>query len=170
MNNNVRLSKRWIRIAVAALMCLFILVNVFWLYYRFALYGPFINITKDARFPGEQVSQKDKVTYSIADLHYLDFRGNLAISTDKGEDLIVWLHVIMPDEYGFTSIDNSGNVYQLMIDERGNLLKESQYPTEIISYFEENKTELSSLMNAYALWKEAAKEKNTLYFDSPTRI
>lgn len=146
-----------------------LIANGFWFYYRFGLYGPFVDITKDTRFPGEHISRKDDTTYSISDFHYLVFKGNLAISSDPGSDLIVWLHIVKPDEYGFSFYDEEGNTYQLIVDQEGTLLNAERYTKEIIDQFEMNRAHLQVLLKKYHLWEKAAQENNCNFYDVATR-
>ncbi len=159
----------WRKHFVVIILVLFIVENCLWCYFRFCLFGPFLRITKDNRFPEEHISIRNGTTYSISNISYLNFRGNLAIFKENDSGLIVWLHIFKPVQYGFSFVGTNGREYQVMIDDSCNLIDGNDLPDSVVKQYYTHLKDVEELFYKFKAWKEASQKEDRNYFDLETR-
>lgn len=159
------MKKKVLKNVIISFAIAFLALNIFWLLYINATFQKYANITTDERFPGISISSKNGWTYSVSDIHYLKFHGNLAIENNNGNFLIIWLHLFSDNKYGFTlNFDNIS--YQFTINDKCELVSSELYSDDEIALFNEHTNEVQTMIKAFEEWKTAADDRNEAYFDN----
>lgn len=159
------MKKKTLKFVIILLVISFLLLNIFWLLYINATLKKYSDITTDERFPGISISSKNGCTYSVSDIKYLKFQGNLAIENSNGNFLLIWLHMFSDNKYGFT-LNHNGISYQFVINEKCELVDSRLYSDETIMLFNEHVNEAETMIKAFEEWKLAADSRNKTYFDN----
>lgn len=159
------IAQRKILAVVIMILFSFVVLNAVWVTYDFMLLGKYRNITKDDRFPGVNISSRDNQTYSISKKKYLRFSGNLAISNENGNFLIVWPYLSKESKFGFTLTE--GNVtYNFTINKNGELINQNDSYDDIAKdVYWKHKEEVIMLIKDYDDWTMASEKKDQTFFN-----
>ena len=101
---------------ILTIISLFVIWNIIWFSATTIRYHKFVKVIPQDENGLHGMVGDDGYTYYVKKPDYLHFTGNLAISnSDKGQDLIIWPHIIGGYEYGFRLRKNE-DVYEIYVD------------------------------------------------------
>lgn len=142
----------------------FAAINCCWLFYVNTTFQKYIDITVDERFPGISISKRNGWTYSVSEMQYLRFVGNLCIENGNGNFLIVWPHLFSDNKYGFM-LNHENTPYQFEINSNCELVNAELYSDEAVELFRDRIDEAKEMISALKEWETAANNKDTSYFE-----
>ena len=155
-----------ISILVCCLLVLFIIFNAAWMIDHEILFGKYEYITKDDNIPDAFVSPRNELTFSVSKKKYLNFGGNLGISSPQEEKyLIIWPHICKDTSFGYM-ISDGNQSYNFLVNSEGYLLNKESLGKNEQATFEENKDYLLYLLSEYRLWSKAAENGEKAFFES----
>ena len=157
--------KSWVKnhkkitVAVLTILIAFLLLNCIWAVYHHIVFGSYERVTKNDYYAGANISIKDGRVYSVSDMTYLSFGGNLSINDQENKCfLLVWLTLSDEPKIGFTV-----GQYNFYIDKDGNLAREEDDIAE--KAYEENRDLALDLLNDYNEWTKAAENNDRTFFN-----
>lgn len=160
-------NKKRIRIILsilAIILCIvFFIWNMVWFSYREENYKIYMGITKDPIVPDTYSSFKDGLSYSVNQPSYLILNGNLGISDEHQNILLVFPKYKEEPVYCIILSSYKDSI-PIIIDNNGAMKDNLEYPKEIRDTIIKNQKEIDVLVCAFDEWTVAAKEGNNNYF------
>jgi hypothetical protein len=153
------------RIALGIVLGAVILLHITWGAYHMELFGKYKRITKDENVPGIHIASRNGDTFSISKMKYLQFSGNLGISTGNDQHLLIWPKFFGHHVYGLMVVSDNV-IYNFYIDEEGSLLNGNQFGAAGQEVFEKNKEVASELIETFHAWTVAAEKRDQDFFDA----
>ncbi len=124
----------------------------------------YMTITEDATLKGEYSNYKDGYSFSVNKPKGLSLKGNLGISDEEGNLLLIVKEYKKSDVICILLSDKNIE-YPLMIDENGEAKTDLSYEPFQEDLLNENREIIHQLIVQYNLWKKAAREENINYFN-----
>ena len=152
-------------IFIALVITVFVIWNVIWFSFVEENYTPYLNITVDPLVPDLSASYKNGYSFSVNKPSYLSFEGNLGVSDENFNLLLVFPKYNSEPVYSII-LDDSYTGSPIIIDSSGNLKDDLTYPEDISNSILKNQHIIKELICYYDEWKNAAKN-GTDYFSQP---
>lgn len=124
----------------------------------------YMTITEDSTLKGEYSNYKDGYSFSVNKPKGLSLKGNLGISDEAGNLLLIVKEYKKSDVICVLLSDKNME-YPLMINEDGEMIAGLSYEPFQEELLNENSEVIQQLIVQYNLWQKAAKEKNMNYFN-----
>lgn len=158
-----RIIKISIICAIASLFIWFVVQNIRWNDYVEQQIQPYLNITIDPLVEGLAASEKDGLSFSVTEPSYLEFHGNLGISDEDMNLLIISIDAGKEDTYCIYLTEQEYD-YPTIINSDGSLLKDGAYTLAMRETIESHRVEIDRLIKYAHEWQKAAYSNDKSYF------
>lgn len=108
-----RMSKKW-RVPLV-ILGIFLFINLVWLLFVNVKYGQYTKSVPKNEFGIYGARDEEGFSYNVKKPGYLQWTGNLGVTSKDGDTLILWPKIMGGYEYGvILSVDDA--IYQITID------------------------------------------------------
>lgn len=143
-----KLSKKWI--VPIVIIGIFILFNLIWVITVNIKYARYTKSVPKNEFGIHGITDDEGYSYNVKKPDYLQFTGNLGVTSDSGNSLIIWPKITGGYEYGvILCIDDV--MYQITIDDNMQTNENDDYIKELVK---DNQDTIKLLFEkAESMWK-----------------
>lgn len=120
-------------------------------------------ITEDSNLKGEYSNYKDGYSFSVNTPTNLSLKGNLGISDEDGNLLLI-IKEYREDDTVCILLSSENMEYPLIISETGGMKEGLPYESYHEKLLDNNKEVITDLINQYDLWRNAAEQEDMNYF------
>ena len=121
-------------------------------------------ITEDSKLKGEYSNYKDGYSFSVSEPKGLSLKGNLGISDENGNLLLIIKEYKKSDIICILLSDKNME-YPLIINEKGEMDNDLSYDSFQKELLDNNRETIYRLIDQYNLWQEASKDVNLKFFN-----
>lgn len=124
----------------------------------------YMSITEDSILRGEYSNYKDGYSFSVNEPKGLSLKGNLGISDENGNLLLIMKEYKKSDTMCIL-LSNESMEYPLIINEKGEMNSNLSYEPFQKELLDSNREIIYRLIDQYNLWQKAAKDVNLKFFN-----
>lgn len=166
---SMKSNKKKIILVVIIIIVLLFLIIIFvrkrqQMYFVKESFQEYMTITEDSTLKGEYSNYKDGYSFSVNEPKGLSLKGNLGISNEEGNLLLI-VKEYKKDDVICILLSDKNMEYPLIINENGDMKTGLSYEPFQEDLLNENKEVIHQLIVQYNLWQKAARTADINYFN-----
>ncbi|WP_138203003.1 hypothetical protein [Haloimpatiens lingqiaonensis] len=136
------------------IIAIFAALNISWFLITTIKYNKFVKAVPKNEYGFYAMTKEDGYTYSVKKPDYLHYTGNLAVTNNKNNDLlIIWPRITGGYEYGLILQENEGG-YNIYVDKNMKPIDINKDDPHAIEMIEEHKVGVEALISrANKMWR-----------------